>query len=299
MGRIRTVKPELLRHEALQDLEAKNPAAKPMLVFIGLFTQCDRMGRFEWKPRHLKLDILPFLDFKMENTLDLLERSGFIKRYKVEGKTYGHIPTWHLHQRITGQESKSPPRCPPPPVGGNTEETLDVSLGNNTHSEPEEGKKRERGRKPSSKTPSELAADLKLEPSLEVWFEACWFDVYPQQVVQEGVLINVNRGRPALARERFARCCKKWKPVAIYLALRGYLKKDPQVKKGYIQEFSTFLGPEKPIATSKRTLESYLESVFPFLEAHPTIDALTAPPESDEAFRALVKQDEKEAVAHG
>ena len=98
-----------------------------------------------------------------------------------------------------------------------------------------------------------------------------------------------------LARERFERCCKKWKPVAIWLALRGYLKKDPQVKKGYIQEFSTFLGPEKPIATSKRTLESYLESVFPFLEAHPSIDALTAPPESDEAFRALVKQDE---VAH-
>lgn len=295
MGRIRTVKPELLRHEKLQELEQKHAEARPMLVFIGLFTQCDRMGRFEWKPRHLKLDILPFVDFKMENTLDLLERSGFIKRYVVEGKTYGHIPTWSLHQRITGQEATAPPRYPEPPAGGNTEEIPSDSIGNNTHREEEAPKSRERGRKPKGKTPQELAADLKLEPELEAWFEACWFDVYPQQVVQEGVLVTVNRGRPALARERFERCCKKWKPVAIWLALRGYLKKDPQVKKGYIQEFSTFLGPEKPIATSKRTLESYLESVFPFLEAHPSIDALTAPPESDEAFRALVKQDE---VAH-
>lgn len=117
MARIRTVKPDFFRHEALQDLQERFPNVHPMLVFAGLWTVADRCGRFEWKPRTLKLDVLPFLRFEMAEALSVLEDAGFIVRYEVEGKIYGFIPTFEEHQRITGKELASPPRYPEPPQG--------------------------------------------------------------------------------------------------------------------------------------------------------------------------------------
>jgi hypothetical protein len=86
-----------------------------MLVFAGLWGHCDKAGRFEWKPRHLKLDILPFLPFEMAQTLELLEAHGFIKRYSVAGKEYGCIPSFSEHQRIGGKEAQEPGKHPEPP----------------------------------------------------------------------------------------------------------------------------------------------------------------------------------------
>jgi hypothetical protein len=110
MARIRTVKPEFFRHEALQDLEAANPGAYTMLVFAGLWGHCDKHGVFEYRPRTLKLDILPFLPFDMATTLDLLVSHGFVERVEVDGKCYGRIPSFTEHQRITGKEAQEPAR---------------------------------------------------------------------------------------------------------------------------------------------------------------------------------------------
>lgn len=115
MPRIRTIKPEFFRHEELQDLEKANPGAYVMLVFAGIWTQCDKDGRFEWKPRTLKLDLLPFLDFDMEATLTVLSGGGFIRRYVVAGKVFGVIATWEKHQRITGKEATDGGKYPEPP----------------------------------------------------------------------------------------------------------------------------------------------------------------------------------------
>lgn len=125
MARIRTVKPEFFRHEALQDLERDHGDLKPMLVFEGLWTTCDKNGIFEWKPRQLKLDILPFLDFSMADTLALLLQKGFLISYSSDGKLYGQIPTFRDHQRITGKEATSPGRYPEP-----TKETTEKHQGN-------------------------------------------------------------------------------------------------------------------------------------------------------------------------
>ena len=114
MARIRTIKPEFFRHEGLQDLEAANPGSFVMLVFAGLWGHCDKLGRFEWKPRTLKLDILPFLDFDMPRTLALLSRAGFVRQYQAEGKEYGEIPGFEVHQRISGKESQEPEKHPEP-----------------------------------------------------------------------------------------------------------------------------------------------------------------------------------------
>jgi uncharacterized phage protein (TIGR02220 family) len=116
LARIRTIKPEFFRHEKLQDLEAAHPGKHCMLVFAGLWGHCDKAGRFEYRPRTLKLDILPFLDFNMRDTLALLESAGFIRCYIANDKQYAEIPSFTDHQRIGGKEAQEPERFPPPVV---------------------------------------------------------------------------------------------------------------------------------------------------------------------------------------
>ncbi|HOJ03308.1 MAG TPA: HNH endonuclease [Bacteroidota bacterium] len=118
MPRIRTVKPDFFRHELLQELEEKHPAAYPMLTFIGLWTVADREGRFEYRPRRLKLDVLPFLTFDMDATLQLLAAHGFIEVYEIEEYTYARIVNWERHQLVGRDE---PPSEIPSPDGSITE----------------------------------------------------------------------------------------------------------------------------------------------------------------------------------
>jgi hypothetical protein len=108
MPRIRQIKPEFFRHEELQKL-----GPIPMLVFAGLWCQCDKAGNFPWKPNQLKLDILPFIDFDFGSTMETLWKSGEVIRYSGEdGKEYGHIPSFCRHQRFFGTEVVSKPRFP-------------------------------------------------------------------------------------------------------------------------------------------------------------------------------------------
>lgn len=114
MARIRTVKPDFFRHELLQDLEIANPGKYPMMVFEALWGHCDSKGRFEWKPRTLKLDILPFLPFDMAETLGILLDSGLVSCYVVDGKQYGEIQTFEKHQRLSGKELTEGEKYPEP-----------------------------------------------------------------------------------------------------------------------------------------------------------------------------------------
>lgn len=117
MARIRTIKPEFFRHEVLQDLEISNPGKYPMMVFEGLWAIADREGRFEWRPRRIKLDVLPFLPFEMADTLAILENAGFIQRYEHDGDEYGVICSWDRHQIVSRDE---PPSEIPAPDGTKT-----------------------------------------------------------------------------------------------------------------------------------------------------------------------------------
>jgi hypothetical protein len=106
MSRIRTVKPELFKHEDLFDAEIANNL--PLrLAFIGLLTCCDREGRFKWRPRRLKLDILPYDDVDIVKVLDALQNHGFIKKYEHQGEWYGCVPSFCLHQQINHREMAS------------------------------------------------------------------------------------------------------------------------------------------------------------------------------------------------
>lgn len=123
MARIRTIKPEFFRHEGLQDLEEANPGCHVMLVFAALWGHCDKLGRFEWKPRTLKLDILPFLSFDIAETLAILEGAGMLTHYVSGGKEYGEVANFSKHQRITGTEATEPEKHPGPTAENTLEST--------------------------------------------------------------------------------------------------------------------------------------------------------------------------------
>ena len=53
MLRIRTVKPEIAKHEGLFELEEELDAPV-RFAWVMLFTVCDREGRFKWRPRALE-----------------------------------------------------------------------------------------------------------------------------------------------------------------------------------------------------------------------------------------------------
>ena len=152
MPRIRTIKPEFFRHEGLQELENDHPGQHAMLVFAGLWGHCDKNGVFEWKPRSLKLDILPFVQFEMDLTLELLEAAGFIHRFDHGGKEYGLIDSFNTHQRIGGKEATDSSKFPDPPIRGSNGEAMGKQRGSNGEKlELQEGKGREKEKEKEGK----------------------------------------------------------------------------------------------------------------------------------------------------
>jgi hypothetical protein len=106
VGRIRTIKPEFFKHSGLYDAEVET--GLPLrLAFAGLWTCCDREGRFKWRPRELKLDVLPYDECDFEAVLNSLEAAGFIVRYEVGGDQFGVVPTFLNHQHINQREAQS------------------------------------------------------------------------------------------------------------------------------------------------------------------------------------------------
>ena len=143
MSRIRTVKPELFKHEDLFDAELAS--GLPLrLAFIGLFTVADCEGRFKWRPRTLKLEVLPHDLIDFAQVLNALEKAGFIQRYEVNGEAYGWIPSFTHHQRLQTKELAAGSSLPAPGLQdkpGTNQERTQVRTG--THPEAQEGKGRE------------------------------------------------------------------------------------------------------------------------------------------------------------
>jgi hypothetical protein len=106
MGRIRTIKPEFFTHEELFDLEEKE-GLPVRLAFIGLWTICDREGRFKWRPRSIKAQILPYDNVDFSRVLDALATRGFVVRYASEGVDYGYVPGFSRHQVVNFKEAQS------------------------------------------------------------------------------------------------------------------------------------------------------------------------------------------------
>lgn len=115
-----------------------------MLVFAGIWTICDKNGVFEYRPRQMKLDILPFLDFDLTNTIETLKDAGFIVLYECNGEKYGQVPSFKEHQRITGREALEGGKHPEHTQGNNRETTRKQQGNNADRHVAQEGKGREK-----------------------------------------------------------------------------------------------------------------------------------------------------------
>lgn len=108
MSRMRYIKPAFFTDE---DMGALTPIQR--LLFIGLWTECDRDGRLEDKPRSLKVKLLPWDDVDISSELQALHSAGRIIRYEVDGSRYIAIPRFLRHQK---PHIKEPPSTIPAPA---------------------------------------------------------------------------------------------------------------------------------------------------------------------------------------
>lgn len=132
MSRIRAIKPEFFRHEALY--EAERETRIPLrLAFAGLWTVADREGRFRWRPRQLKLDCLPYDEVDFSRVLDALMTRGFIVKYESEGEYYGWIPTFKDHQIVNPRERQSVLPDPEKSMTYTREARVDDASGTREH----------------------------------------------------------------------------------------------------------------------------------------------------------------------
>ena len=106
--RIRTIKPEFFLHEELAELDAET-----RLAFIGLWCAADRKGRFEWRPKKLKAQILPYSETDFSRVLDALVTRGLLVKYASSDREFGWIPGFTKHQVINNRERGS--EIPPAP----------------------------------------------------------------------------------------------------------------------------------------------------------------------------------------
>ena len=93
MARARNIKPGFFQNEELSELDPID-----RLFFIGLWTVCDFKGCLEYRPKRLKVQILPYDDACVEEIAINLERSRFIRIYSVQGRNYIKVVNFGRHQ---------------------------------------------------------------------------------------------------------------------------------------------------------------------------------------------------------
>jgi hypothetical protein len=119
MPRIRSVHPGLFTDEAFMELTVGNPLAG--LLLIGLWTEADDSGSFEWKLLTLKARLLPATVANIGELLEALAALRFIRRFDVGGRAIGVVRNFAVYQRPKepvqveeeggGKVKDSPPSC--------------------------------------------------------------------------------------------------------------------------------------------------------------------------------------------
>lgn len=93
MARARNIKPSFFTNDELSELE---PLAR--LLFIGIWTIADFKGCLEYKPKRIKVQLLPYDDCDIEKLTINLDKSGFISIYSVQGQLYVKVLNFDKHQ---------------------------------------------------------------------------------------------------------------------------------------------------------------------------------------------------------
>lgn len=94
MARIRSVHPSLFTDEAWVSC---SPLAR--ILYIGLWTDADDQGLFEWKPLQLKMRLLPGDGADATALLNELADVDLVQSYEADGKRFGAIKDFRKFQR--------------------------------------------------------------------------------------------------------------------------------------------------------------------------------------------------------
>lgn len=135
MARIRTIKPEFFTSE---DIVSLSPLAR--LLYVALWCEADRDGRFSWKPKTFKMRYFPGDSTSIEKLCEELRLSGLVLVYIVNEMEYAFIPTFHCHQHINPREAKS--ALPEPPANVVTTREARVSDASARVSDAQVGRER-------------------------------------------------------------------------------------------------------------------------------------------------------------
>lgn len=174
MARIRTIKPGFFTDEDLAEL-----AYEDRLLFVGLWTQADKAGRLEDRPKRLKAALFPYDDFDMDAGLGRLANAKFITRYEGNnGKQLIQVRTWSKHQKPPKSELES--ELPAP-----NDSDLIQNVSNRL-----EGKGKEEG------NGKEGNGSALMRESVEDRFERFW-QAYPRRVGKGAALAVWVRLKPS------------------------------------------------------------------------------------------------------
>jgi len=94
MARARNIKPGFFTNDDLGEL---SPLAR--LGFIGLWGQADFNGNMKYKPKRLKVEVLPYDNVDFAELVGELQQTGFVEIYQVDGEDYLHVVNFRKHQR--------------------------------------------------------------------------------------------------------------------------------------------------------------------------------------------------------
>lgn len=103
MARIRNIGPRFFEDETMARLPLGG-----RLLYIGIWTRCDLNGVFEWNVKVLTAALFPHDDGidagTVEKWLQALVELGRVTRFEAEGKRYGFLPRFSVHQAISKAE---------------------------------------------------------------------------------------------------------------------------------------------------------------------------------------------------
>lgn len=94
MARIRSIHPGFFKDESYLAC-----SAFARLLAIGLLTEADDQGIFEWKPITLKVSILPADSIDLAALLTELSLHDIVRRFEHKGRHYGAIRNFKRYQR--------------------------------------------------------------------------------------------------------------------------------------------------------------------------------------------------------
>jgi hypothetical protein len=142
--RIRSIKPEFWESESLGRV-----SREARLLFIGLFSCCDDVGRARASSRLLASRLFPYDDDafkKLPAWIAELERQGCIRLYQVAGESYLDIPKWLNHQKIDKPSASKLPSFGDPREDSRGFEKNSLGTGNR---EEEQGKELDSSAQPN------------------------------------------------------------------------------------------------------------------------------------------------------